>query len=172
MYGNAYKVANSNWHSIHNPITNTMITTGENIPDEISDDNVYYNRITGKSETMALRNFHTLFVKHMLINSISTRGDTLIDYAVGHGGDINRWITAKLAFIFGIDVSKDNIENRINGACARYLNTRKDYKVMPDALFVEGNTQFNIKDGEALRTERGKQITNAVFGEGPKDRIN
>ena len=37
-------------------------------------------------------------------------------------------------------------------------------------LFVEGNTQFNIKDGEALRTERGKQITNAVFGEGPKDK--
>ena len=105
----------------------------KNIPDEISDDTVYYNRITGKSETMALRNFHTLFVKHLLINSISTRGNTLIDYAVGQGGDINRWITAKLAFVFGIDVSKDNIENRINGACARYLNTRKDYKVMPDA---------------------------------------
>lgn len=170
MYGNAYRVANNNWHSIHNPITNTMITTGENIPDEISDDTVYYNRITGKSETMALRNFHTLFVKHMLINSISSREDKLIDYAVGQGGDINRWITAKLSFVLGIDISKDNIENRINGACARYLNTCKDYKIMPSALFLEGNTQFNIKDGEALRTERGKQIVNAIFGKGPKDK--
>lgn len=170
MYGNAYAVANSNWHSIHHPITEEMIKYGTNIPDEISDDTVYYNRNSGKSETVALRNFHTLFVKQLLIDSISTKGDTLIDYAVGSGGDINRWRVAKLAFIFGIDVSKDNIENRITGACARYLNDKKKYKGMPSALFVEGNTQFNIKDGEALRNERGKQITMAVFGEGPKDK--
>ena len=170
MYGNAYKVANDNWHSIHHPITDEMITTGENIPDEISDDTVYYNRMTGKSETMALRNFHTLYVKKMLITSIANRGDKLIDYAVGQGGDIKRWITAKLAFVFGIDVSKDNIENRINGACARYLSLRKDYKVMPYALFVEGNSKDNIKDGTALENEKGKQITKAVFGEGPKDK--
>ena len=170
MYGNAYNVANSNWHSIHHPISGDMIRTGDNIPDEISDDSVYYNRITGKSETKSLRNFHNLYVKNMLVTSIARRGDKLIDYAVGQGGDIPKWITAKLSFVFGIDVSKDNIENRINGACARYLNYRKDYKIMPDALFVEGNTQYNIKDGEALRSERGKQITKAVFGEGPKDK--
>jgi hypothetical protein len=170
MYGNDYKVANSNWHSIHNPITRQMITTGENIPDSISDDNVYYNRNTGKSETKGLRDFHNLFVKKMLITSISKRGDTLIDYAVGQGGDFPKWITAKLSFVFGIDVSKDNIENRISGACARYLNYRKDFKIMPYTLFVEGNSQFNIKDGEALKSEKGKQITNAIFGEGPKDK--
>ena len=170
MYGNDYNVANSNWYSIHNPITRQMITTSENIPDSISDDSVYYNRNTGKSETKGLRDFHNLFVKKMLITSISKRGDTLIDYAVGQGGDFPKWITAKLSFVFGIDVSKDNIENRIKGACARYLNYRKDFKVMPYALFVEGNSQFNIKDGEALKSEKGKQITNAIFGEGPKDK--
>lgn len=170
MYGNAYHVANSNWHSIHNPITHHMITSGEDIPDEISDDTVYYNRITGKSETKGLRDFHNLFVKKMLINSISNRGDSLIDYAVGQGGDFPKWIAAKLDFVFGIDVSKDNIENRIKGACARYLNYRKNFKAMPHALFVEGNSQFNIKDGDALKSEKGKQITKAIFGEGPKDK--
>ena len=40
-YGNAYHVANSNWHTIHNPITKKMLTTGLDIPDEPADDDVY-----------------------------------------------------------------------------------------------------------------------------------
>ena len=31
-------------------------------------------------------------------------------------GDLSKWIDAKLSFVYGIDVSKDNIENRIDGA--------------------------------------------------------
>ena len=170
QYGNAYHVANNNWHSIHNPITEEMIRTGENIPEELGDDDVYYNRVSGKSSTRGLRDFHNLFVKKMLITSISKKGDTLIDYAVGKGGDFPKWILAKLSFVFGIDISKDNIENRVDGACARYLNYRKDYKVMPNALFVHGNSSFNIKEGDALYSEKAKQVTNAVFGEGPKDK--
>jgi len=170
MYGNAYHVANSNWHSIHNPITEEMISTGENISNELGDDDVYYNKISGVSKTEGLRDFHNLFVKKMLITSISNKGNTLIDYAVGKGGDFPKWINAKLSFIFGIDVSKDNIENRIDGACARYLNYRKKFKIMPSCLFIQGNTGFNIRDGEALYTEKSKQITKAVFGEGPKDK--
>ena len=42
-FGNAYHVANSNWHSIHNPITGDMISSGENVPDVILDEDVYYN---------------------------------------------------------------------------------------------------------------------------------
>ena len=34
-YGNNYNTANSNWHSIHNPVTKEMIRTGENIPTEL-----------------------------------------------------------------------------------------------------------------------------------------
>ena len=40
-FGNAYHVANSNWHTIHNPITTEMLSTGEDIPDELGDDDVY-----------------------------------------------------------------------------------------------------------------------------------
>ena len=147
-----------------------MIRTGENIPEESGDDDVYYNRVSGKSSTRGLRDFHNLFVKKMLITSISKKGDTLIDYAVGKGGDFPKWILAKLSFVFGIDISKDNIENRVDGACARYLNYRKDYTVMPNALFVHGNSSFNIKEGDALYSEKAKQVTKAVFGEGPKDK--
>ncbi len=170
QYGNAYHVANNNWHSIHNPITEKMIRSGDDIPEELGDDDVYYNRVAGISFTRGLRDFHNLFVKKLLVTSVAKKGDTLIDYAVGQGGDFPKWISAKLSFIFGIDISKDNIENRLKGACARYLNYRKNYKVMPYALFVHGNSSFNIKDGDALYSEKAKQITNAVFGEGPKDK--
>jgi hypothetical protein len=170
MYGNSYHVANSNWHSIHNPITSEMISTGENIPDELADDDIYYNKISGISKTEGLRDFHNLFVKQLLINSISNKGDTLIDYTVGMGGDFPKWIKAKLSFVFGIDKSKDNIENRLRGACARFLNYRKKFKVMPTALFVDGDSSMNIKDGTACKSEKGKQLVRAVFGEGPKDK--
>ena len=168
-YGNAYHVANNNWYSIHNPITEEMIKMGENIPDELADDDIYYNRSSGDSKTRAMRDFHNLYVKKMLITKTASKGNTLIDYAVGKAGDFPKWIEAKLAFVFGIDLSKDNIENRLDGACARFLNYRKKFRSMPYALFVNGNSSMNIKSGDAMFTEKGKQIIHALFNEGPKD---
>lgn len=169
-YGNAYHVANSNWHSIHNPITEEMITTGDNIPYQIGDADIYYNKFKGqKNLTRSLRDFHNLFVKNLLIKAVSIPGNTLIDYAVGKAGDLPKWIGAKLAFVLGIDVARDNIENRLDGACARYLNYYKNFQQMPSALFVQGNSGVNIRNGDALITEKGKQIIKCVFGEGAKD---
>jgi hypothetical protein len=168
-YGNAYHVANSNWYSIHNPVTLGMITTGENIPDELADDDVYYNRSSGDNKTRSMRDFHNLFVKKMLITKTAAKGNTLIDYAVGKAGDFPKWIEAKLAFVFGIDLSKDNIENRLDGACARFLNYRKKFYSMPYALFVNGNSGVNVKSGDAMFTEKGKEIVRALFNDGPKD---
>ena len=166
-YGNAYHVANNNWHSIHNPITDEMISTGQNIPERV--DEVYYSKTTDETTTQALRNFHNLYVKSKLISSVSNRDDTLIDYAVGKAGDLSKWIYAKLKFVFGIDIAKDNIHNQLDGACARYLKAKKKYTHMPSALFVHGNSGVNIRSGTALYTEKDKQITNAVFGAGAKD---
>jgi hypothetical protein len=171
-YGNAYHVANSNWYSIHNPISEEMISTGQNIPNEIGgDDDIYYNRIgaTSNNQTKAMRDFHNLFVKKILIKSVANKGDTLIDFACGKGGDFSKWINAQLSFVFGIDVSKDNLENKLDGACARYLNYRKKFKHMPYALFVHGNSGLNIRNGTAMLNDRAIQTTKAVFGEGTKD---
>lgn len=168
-YGNAYHVANDNWHSIHYPVTKDMITTGEDIPNELGDDDVYYNKTTNVSKTRGLRDFHNLFVKKLLIMKVSRSGDSLIDYAVGKGGDIPKWISANLSFVFGIDISRDNIENKLDGVCARYLNYRKKFKIMPAGLFVNGNSSVNIRNTDAIYTDKGKQITKAIFGEGPKD---
>ena len=168
-YGNAYHVANNNWHSIHDPITEYMISTGENLPEYERNDDVYYNRSNDETSTQGLRDFHNLVVKKNLIMGVSERDDTLIDYAVGKAGDMSKWIRSKLKFVLGVDVSKDNIHNQVDGACARFIRANKKYTKMPKALFVTGNSSRNIRNGDALDTDKDKQIIKAVFGNGPKD---
>ncbi len=165
-FGNAYHVANSNWQSIHNPITDQMICTGMNIPEIEVDGDIYYNYHSGALFTEGLRNFHNLFIKKNLIKSVAKGGDTLIDFACGKAGDLSKWIAAKLSFVFGIDISKDNLENRLDGACARYLNARKQNKEIPYCLFLNGNSAFNIRNGTAMRDDKAIQITKSIFGEG------
>jgi hypothetical protein len=168
-YGNAYHVANSNWKSINNPISEEMLCTGMGIPDLTVDEDIYYNKPPGKTYTEAMKNFHNLYVKKLLITSVSKQGDTLIDYACGKAGDLPKWINSRLSFVFGIDKSKNNLEDRLDGACVRYLNSKKVNKFVPHALFVNGDSSYNIKNGSAMLNDKAIQITKAIFGEGPKE---
>lgn len=180
-YGNAYHVANSNWHSIHNKITEEMITTGEDIPDELSNEDVYYNQsvhgegidIGGgtklKTMTKSMRDFHNLYVKRKLILGVARPGNTLIDFAVGKGGDLPKWIAAKLGFVFGIDYAKDNLEHKFDGVCARYLDAKKQKRNVPNAIFIHGDSSKELRNGQAAISERYRMISRAIFGEGPKD---
>ena len=165
---NAYTTAEGVWRSINKPVTEKMISTGLDIPDVV-DDNIYYDRSNVETNTQALRDFHNRYVKRKLIVGVSKRGDTLIDMSVGMGGDLQKWIDAKLSFVFGIDYSKDNIHNRIRGACSRYLRMKKKYKTMPGALFIQGDSSLNIKNGDACFSEKGKQIVKAIDGDTTKD---
>ncbi len=168
-FGNAYHVANSNWQSIHNPVTVDMISTGLNIPQISVDEDIYYSKPAGKMKTEGLKHFHNLYVKKNLIKSVSKKGDILIDYACGKAGDLPKWINSHLSFVFGIDASKDNLENKLDGACARYLKSRRENKNMPYALFVNGRSENNIKNGSAMLNDKAIQITKAIFGYGPKE---
>ena len=114
-YGNAYHVANNNWRSIHYPITSQMLRSGEGFPSYYQQADIYYNRKTGQSYTRGLRDFHNLYVKNNLINSVLKPGNTLIDYSVGKAGDMSKWMKNKPSFVFGIDISRDNIHNKIDG---------------------------------------------------------
>ena len=168
-YGNAYHVANDIWKSYYNPVTEDMIKTGDNIPDSVDNLDIYYNKSSDESRTKSMRNFHNLFVKKRLIMGVSNRDDILIDYAVGKAGDLHKWTQSRLGFVLGVDIANDNITNVVDGACARYLNEYKISENLPGALFLNGNSSKNIRDGSAFSTEQNKKIIKAVFGQGPKD---
>jgi mRNA (guanine-N7-)-methyltransferase len=163
-YGNSFHVANSNWRSIQNKIDEEMIR-GMNIPNLEENQDIYYNRITTSTYTQGLRDFHNLFVKKILIKSVSKKGNILIDYACGKAGDLSKWIEAELGFVFGMDISKDNIENRLDGACARFLSGKYTNKKLPDALFVQADSSKNIKDGNAFYSDVAFTISKSIFKE-------
>ena len=169
-YGNAYHVAQSVWRSINNPVTEDIICSGEGIVDNVFDNNVYYNRKSDETFTRSLRDFHNRYVKHKLITSVSNRGNILFDMSVGKAGDIQKWLDAKVSFVLGMDYSKDNIENKLDGACARYIKKKRRIRNMFDGLFIHGNAVLNIKNTDAAFDPKGKRILNALFGRGEKDK--
>jgi hypothetical protein len=95
----------------------------------------------------------------------------LIDYSVGKAGDMSKWMRNKPSFVFGIDISRDNIHNKIDGACARYINKYKESSNIFDALFVVGDSTLNIKNGSAFTNEKDRNVSNAVFGISPKEKV-
>jgi hypothetical protein len=163
-FGNAFHVANTNWKSIHYPITEEILSSNDE--KQLSDiDDIYYNKERNKkSLTINLRKFHNTTIKKQLISLVSKKSDTLIDYAVGKGGDLQKWILSKLSFVLGIDVSVDNIENKHDGACARYLNLLKEKREVPRCIFVVGNTELNIKTTEGIVKEKNKEVIKLLFG--------
>lgn len=157
-YGNAYHVANNNWQSIHNPVTEQMLIERGNLTladIESTEDDVYYNKSKSRSFTQALRNFHNLFVKKSLIQVCSEKNSDakLIDMAVGKAGDLPKWISCKIKGVLGIDLSKDNILNFVDGACARYIQATEEKSDIPICMFIQGNTGKLIHNGEFLKPE-------------------
>ncbi len=179
---NNYVTANSNWYSIHHPVTEDMIRYGKDIPDAaIVDESVYYNRRSTTSKgasasssggergggiTQGLRDFHNLYVKSRLITGTTKPNATLIDFAVGKAGDLAKWRNARLKFVLGIDVSTDNILNKVNGACARYMNEAGKFHHLFKAVFLVGNSAKNIRSSkEAFASPKEKLIVRTLFGE-------
>lgn len=166
-YGNAYHVANSVWKSIHNPVTERMITTGIDIPENSENETIYYKNKEKSDVAERLRHFHNKYVKRKLILGVCKAGDNLIDLTVGKGGDLHKWMKAKLNFVLGLDIHSDNIDNRQNGAAARYLDMCKQYKIetLPKVLYAVADSGLNILSGEAMMGNyKYKQVVNYVFG--------
>ena len=174
---NNYATANDNWKSIHYPVTEKMICGAETVSSVETTDGIYYSLIERSSPyTKSLRHFHNLYVKSKLIegvanylrNRLHVDNVLLLDYAVGKGGDLSKWMRSNISFVMGIDNHGDNIHNKEDGACVRYLNARKKDKNMKlRALFLEGNSSLNIrKDQKAFDDNLGKDLVQSVFGIG------
>jgi hypothetical protein len=167
-YGNAYNVADSVWRSIHYPVTYEMITTGKGVEENIND--IYYiENIAEKSKS--LPDFHN-YIKRELIQSTIGKNGTIIDFAVGKGGDIHKWWDVA-SFVLGIDVSRDCIENIIDGACVRYLKAKeKRTNSNIKCIFLRGDSSKHIRSGKAFNTDKEFEIIKAIFGdEKPKESL-
>ena len=147
-----------------------MLKGVEEVP-PVEDTDVYYNKVISKTNTKPLRNFHNRYVKHNLIKNVSEPGFNLLDLAVGKAGDLPKWIDSRLNSVIGIDYSKDNIENPVDGAISRFLTEKQNgRKIIPKCMFLHGDSSKNIKDGSAIYSDKYKKILKSIYGQGSKDR--
>ena len=170
-FGNAYHVANNNWHSIHRPITEEIIRKGANDVEYMDD--IYYENKNRNRKAVNMRKFHNI-VKSMLINYVAGKFDepTLLDIAVGRGGDIRKWFYNRhMKFVLGIDLSQDNIENKIDGACKRYIDDKRKNKEMGMAIFLTGDTSKNIRNMSAFENLQTQSIASGIFGMSEKNKL-
>lgn len=182
-------VANDVWKSIHNPITDSMIRSGNEQPTEeeartlikLDESDVakkYYERKAPKEDISLIRgmlDFHNKYIKNDILLKKALQGGNknLLDYACGKGGDLFKWIFNRPRNVVGIDVAGDNITNSVDGAYKRYLEAIIEfgYGRVPKMAFVIGNSSKDIVNGEAGATPEEQDILRSIFGkyepEGP-----
>jgi hypothetical protein len=183
-------VANSVWNSIHEPITESMIRNGTELPTEEEvavllqsrESDVtkkYYERKAPKENialVKGLMDFHNKYIKNEILLTTTLKhsgGKRVIDFACGKAGDLNKWVYNNATYVIGVDTAGDNITNPIDGAYRRYLQTimERGKQRMTKIAFAIGNSSKRIIDGSAGATTEEANILRSIFGknspEGP-----
>jgi hypothetical protein len=140
QFGNDIFVANEIWTNIHNPVTEEMIRKVHSSPaDDTFEDDLYY-RDSLEARDRVLRDVYSFHnkIKEQLYHSNIKPGDTLLELAVGRGGDLHKWRKTKPSKVVGIDLSQTNLESPRQGACVRYLGESAKSK-LPPVLFIVGD---------------------------------
>ena len=165
-----YKIANSVWDTICNPVTKDMISGLKSLEamrpmveeyianrDTLLHDNTYYMGVSRDNSTSKpLLDFHN-FVKYALIVGIcnskyKSGGLSLLDTSCGRGGDLSKWLSedSNVSFLLGMDISRD-----IREASKRLYNS-KPYNMKgwnKDYVFGMSDTSKNIINGDALEID-------------------
>ena len=179
---NDEKTANSVWNSIHNPVTRSMIRSGNEEPSaeeamsaikprEAEVSKVYYDSKASK-ENMALirglRDFHNQYIKNdiLLRRTLAGGNKNLLDLSCGKGGDMKKWVYDGARYVVGVDIAGDNITNPDNGAYRRYLDImlERGPQRVPKMAFMIGDSSKRLIDGEAGATSEERNMLRSVFG--------
>jgi hypothetical protein len=170
-FGNNYDTANSIWKTIHFPITDEMITTGQNLPTKEDDEIVYYNRDVqsrNKSLTINMQRFHNKYVKNYelykevvkRLNKPEGEEIHLLELASGKIGDLFKWQENKINNVVAIDNIKNNIYDLKDGAIKRYIDFKKQNQnkdsFIPNVSFLIGDISKNIKTKHAFIDEKSQ----------------
>ena len=185
---NKDETAEGVWKSIYDPITRHMITTGATLPSAAEQTEmdgyvtrgeapgikkVYYAERSSTKDDLklveGLRKFHRVFVKDKLLlaSGLKGGGRSLVDLAVGQGGDMNSWIDAKAEFVLGTDIAGSGIRDSRAGAYNRYLKNVMKYEGfenVPKMIFVIADSGKSLATGEAGTTVEEANMLRATYG--------
>jgi predicted NAD-dependent protein-ADP-ribosyltransferase YbiA (DUF1768 family) len=175
-------VANDVWNSIHDPVTVSMIQTGNEQPTlsevqalvhsrETDITKKYYERKAPKENmnlVKGLQDFHNKYIKNrILLKSVLKGGKkNLLDMACGKGGDLYKWIFNRANIVIGMDQAGENITNSDNGAYKRYVEalTELGPQKVPLMAFIIGDSSKSIVTGEAGAGQEEQDMLRSIFG--------
>jgi ribA/ribD-fused uncharacterized protein len=143
QYGNDIATANSIWTSMHVPVTEDMIRKFASIqPDDTYEDDMYYRDDLKRGSRIFndVYDFHNRIKDDMYKHNVK-KDDTLLELAVGRGGDLNKWKRVRPSKVVGIDISLANITSPTQGSAVRYImDKRKNpHDYLPPCLFLQGD---------------------------------
>jgi len=138
QYGNDVATANSIWTSMHVPVTIEMLENPSLVDDTVEDDMYYRDDL--KRETRLLSDVYSFHnrIKESLYEKYIKKGDTLLELAVGKGGDLNKWIKNQPSRIVGMDISLSNLASPVDSVSKRYLEAKKGKRI-PPVLLIQGD---------------------------------
>jgi predicted NAD-dependent protein-ADP-ribosyltransferase YbiA (DUF1768 family) len=181
---NSNMVAQSTWKSIHEPVTTSMIRSGNEEPlqDELTAVSLVereraaitkkYADRTAPEEDMArvrpLRDFHNQYIKETILYSSVMKKPNLglIDIGMGVAQDIQKWRRVNAGAVLGIDIAGDSINNPNHGAYQRLWSTmlRNGRQAVLPMAFAVGDASRNMASGEAGIGPEDKVLLQSVLG--------
>ena len=177
--------ANSVWNSIHNPVTISMIRSGNEEPTENEMKDLLHSREADISKKYyeskapkenithikGLQDFHNKYIKNDILIKRVLRGGNknLLDMACGKGGDLFKWLFGKARYVIGVDYAGDNILDASNGIYKRYVDALMEFGPdrVPKMAFAIGDSSKNIVNGDAGTTPEESDILRSIFGRFP-----
>lgn len=174
---NEMGVALNVWRSIHNPVTQGMITGNETLENSLAavdkileSDDVYYSRNINRKYLLSVNmmDFHNLGVKEILYDYPKNKKNKLLELCCGEAGDMSRWLNNGYKFVLGVDLVSKNIYNPKSGCYHRMLQSRRNHinkfrdvqppVYFPDYIFATGDCSYPLKSGKAANNENIKDV--------------
>lgn len=169
---NDYSTALSVWRSIQFPVTEDIICGSAKVTKvDIVDDDVYFSSTLDRSKYASIRmkNFHNEYIKKGELIMRMPRNSSLFDIGCGKAGDLKKWMDAGFSKVLGLDVMRDNIENRKNGAYARTIEARKRFGFNPSKtpfayLTMDCSQRITPEYITQLSDDDDKQVASLMWG--------
>jgi hypothetical protein len=165
---NDYGTAINIWKSIKFEVSEKMIIGKHELySKDIIDDDVYYYRLTSRDKfaSKPMLDFHNYWIKSNTLFKKFKGKTTLFDVSCGKGGDIPKWIENGFTKVLGVDISRDNIENPIDGAYARLLTNKKhDFKNQYVFTTMDSSQKITQEYIKSLSNPNDILINNLLWG--------
>jgi len=180
---NADIVAEDVWNSIYDPVTETMIKTGDEEPTEEelaalggrtreSSARQYFDRQGPEADeglVTTMKKFHNRWIKENILYSVGLRGGgkSLLELACGVAGDLHKWLRMDVSFVLGLDYAAKNIMDTADSAYTRYLGqavNRGGLDNITPMVFANADCSKPLVDGSAGMNEEEKDILRSVLG--------